>query len=131
MLVSASIEVVLYVRVFPLPIEWNLNCKRDHFTSVVGTEELGHLEMIGAIVYQLTRNLSEDEIKKAGFEDYFDPERIQFIGLTELEYFKSITKKTKAAQPAVFRIKIKKNCSADLVFAPTPAFTRIFRRTYI
>ncbi len=37
----------------------------------IGTEELGHLEMIGAIVYQLTRNLSMDEIKKAGFEDYF------------------------------------------------------------
>jgi spore coat protein JC len=27
----------------------------------IGTEELGHLEMIGAIVHQLTRNLSEDE----------------------------------------------------------------------
>lgn len=27
--------------------------------------------MIGAIVYQLTRNLSIDEIKKAGFDDYF------------------------------------------------------------
>ena len=37
----------------------------------IGTEELSHLEMIGAIVYQLTKNLSEDEIKKAGFEDYF------------------------------------------------------------
>lgn len=37
----------------------------------IGTEELGHLEMIGAIVYQLTRNLSEDEIKKAGFDAYF------------------------------------------------------------
>ncbi len=37
----------------------------------IGTEELGHLEMIGAIVYQLTRGLSEEEIKKAGFEDYF------------------------------------------------------------
>lgn len=37
----------------------------------IGTEELGHLEMIGAIVYQLTRNLSIDEIKKAGFDDYF------------------------------------------------------------
>ena len=34
----------------------------------VGVEELGHLEMIGAIVYQLTRNLSIDEIKKAGFD---------------------------------------------------------------
>ena len=69
--VSVSIEVVLYVRLFPLPIEWNLNCKRDHFTSNVGTEELSHLEMIGAIVYQLTRNLSEEDIKKHGFDAYF------------------------------------------------------------
>ena len=37
----------------------------------IGTEELGHLEMIGAIVHQLTRNLSMDEIKKAGFDAYF------------------------------------------------------------
>ena len=37
----------------------------------IGTEELGHLEMIGAIVYQLTKNLTEKEIKEAGFEDYF------------------------------------------------------------
>lgn len=37
----------------------------------IGTEELGHLEMIGAIVHQLTRNLSEADIKKAGFDAYF------------------------------------------------------------
>lgn len=37
----------------------------------IGTEELAHLEMIGAIVYQLTRNLSIDEIKKSGFDAYF------------------------------------------------------------
>lgn len=37
----------------------------------IGTEELAHLEMIGAIVYQLTRNLSEAEIKKNGFDAYF------------------------------------------------------------
>lgn len=37
----------------------------------IGTEELGHLEMIGAIVYQLTRNLSMEEIKKSGFDTYF------------------------------------------------------------
>lgn len=37
----------------------------------IGTEELGHLEMIGAIVYQLTRNLSYDEIKRSGFDAYF------------------------------------------------------------
>ena len=37
----------------------------------IGTEELGHLEMIGAIVHQLTRNLTPTEIKRAGFDAYF------------------------------------------------------------
>ncbi|MDL2274252.1 manganese catalase family protein, partial [Oscillospiraceae bacterium OttesenSCG-928-G22] len=37
----------------------------------IGTEELGHLEMIGAIVYQLTKNLPIEEVKRQGFEDYF------------------------------------------------------------
>ena len=37
----------------------------------IGTEELGHLEMICAIVYQLTKDLTVDEIKKQGFEDYY------------------------------------------------------------
>lgn len=37
----------------------------------IGTEELGHLEMIGTLVYQLTRNLSCEDIKKCGFDAYF------------------------------------------------------------
>lgn len=37
----------------------------------IGTEELNHLEMVGTIVYQLTKNLSEEEIKKSGFDAYF------------------------------------------------------------
>ena len=37
----------------------------------VGVEELSHLEMIGTLVYQLTRNLSMEEIKKQGFDAYF------------------------------------------------------------
>lgn len=37
----------------------------------IGTEELGHLEMIGAIVHQLTKNLTEDQAKAAGFDAYF------------------------------------------------------------
>lgn len=37
----------------------------------IGTEELAHLEMIGTIVYQLTRNLTPEEIENAGFTDYF------------------------------------------------------------
>ena len=37
----------------------------------VGVEELGHLEMIGTLVYQLTRNLSCEDLKKGGFDAYF------------------------------------------------------------
>ena len=37
----------------------------------IGTEELGHLEMVGTIVHQLTRNLTEEEIKCGGFADYY------------------------------------------------------------
>ncbi|MBC5786628.1 MULTISPECIES: manganese catalase family protein [Clostridiaceae] len=37
----------------------------------IGTEELAHLEMVSAIVHQLTRNLSIDEIKKSGFDAYY------------------------------------------------------------
>ena len=37
----------------------------------IGVEELGHLEMIGAIVHQLTRDLTEEQIRTAGFDAYF------------------------------------------------------------
>lgn len=37
----------------------------------IGTEELAHLEMVSTIVYQLTRNLTPEEIKKAGYDAYF------------------------------------------------------------
>ena len=37
----------------------------------IGTEELGHLEMIGTIVHQLTRNLTEKQIEESGFAPYF------------------------------------------------------------
>ena len=37
----------------------------------IGTEELAHLEMVSAILHQLTRNMSIDEIKKAGYDTYF------------------------------------------------------------
>ena len=37
----------------------------------IGTEELGHLEMIGTIVYQLTRNMDAEDVKKAGLDAYF------------------------------------------------------------
>ena len=39
--------------------------------SSIGTEELNHLEMIGAIVHQLTRNLSREQIMNSGFSPYY------------------------------------------------------------
>ena len=37
----------------------------------VGTEELSHMEMICAIIYQLTKNLSMEEIVASGFDKYY------------------------------------------------------------
>ena len=37
----------------------------------IGTEELGHLEMVGTIVHQLTRNLTEKQQRDSGFAPYF------------------------------------------------------------
>ena len=37
----------------------------------IGTEELAHMEMVSSIIRQLTRNLTEDQIKEAGVEAYF------------------------------------------------------------
>ncbi len=37
----------------------------------IGTEELGHLEIVGAIIYELTKNLSVEEIKASGFDKYY------------------------------------------------------------
>lgn len=37
----------------------------------IGTEELGHFEMVGTIVHQLTRNLSMEEIESSGFGPYY------------------------------------------------------------
>lgn len=37
----------------------------------IGTEELAHMEIVGAIVHQLTRNLTVDQIEKSPFASYF------------------------------------------------------------
>ena len=42
-----------------------------NFDNDTGTEELAHLEMVAAIVHQLTRNLSMEEIEKSGFAPYY------------------------------------------------------------
>ena len=37
----------------------------------IGTEELGHLEMVAAVIHQLTREMTPEEIKRAGLDTYF------------------------------------------------------------
>ena len=45
--------------------KWNIS------DASVGTEELAHMEMICAIVYQLTRNLTVEQLKESGFDKYY------------------------------------------------------------
>lgn len=42
-----------------------------NIASNVGTEELAHFEMICAIVYQLTKDLTPEQIKESGFDKYY------------------------------------------------------------
>lgn len=37
----------------------------------IGTEELAHMEMICAIIYQLTRDMTMEQIKESGFDTYY------------------------------------------------------------
>lgn len=48
----------------------NVDSNKGLLTDI-GSEELGHFEMICAIVYQLTRNLNIDDLKKGGFDAYY------------------------------------------------------------
>ncbi len=43
----------------------------SNFDNNVGTEELAHLEIVGTIVHQLTRNLTPEEIAASGFDKYY------------------------------------------------------------
>ena len=47
------------------------NGKRNISAAPAGTEELGHLEMVGTIVYQLTRSMTPEQIKQSGYDTYF------------------------------------------------------------
>lgn len=44
---------------------WNI------FGASLGVEELGHLEIVGTVVHQLTRNMTVEQLEKAGFQEYF------------------------------------------------------------
>ena len=48
-----------------------LNSIYVHNFQLEGADEIAHLEIIGTIVYQLTRGLTEKEIEEAGFAPYF------------------------------------------------------------
>ncbi len=50
----------------PVRLAFWYNCADD-----IGTEELAHFEIVAALVHQLTRDMSEEDVKKAGLETYF------------------------------------------------------------
>lgn len=57
-----------------MPITPSLSAYLIHWPILdapLGTEELGHLEMIGAIVHQLTRNLKDNQFRDPAFAPYF------------------------------------------------------------
>lgn len=54
-------------RIMPVPkySKWNITA------ASLGTEELAHLEIVAAIVHQLTKNLTPEEIAASGFDKYY------------------------------------------------------------
>lgn len=79
MVVNDKDNIDVYLNL--LPLKWSytvakaskkaLAPERNISGASLGTEELSHLEMVGTIVYQLTRNLTPQQIKEAGFDTYF------------------------------------------------------------
>ena len=51
---------------------YSMPCKKiGGLLTDIGTEELAHLEMIGAIIYQLTKDMTVDDARTAGFDAYY------------------------------------------------------------
>ncbi|PNV63401.1 rubrerythrin family protein [Clostridium sp. chh4-2] len=51
---------------------YSMPCKEvGGLLTDIGTEELGHLEMVCSIIYQLTKNLTAEQAKTAGFDAYY------------------------------------------------------------
>ena len=63
---------------------YSMPCKEvGGLLTDIGTEELGHLEIICAMVYQLTRNLTPEQAKTAGFDAYYiDHTTVSYTHLT-------------------------------------------------
>ena len=69
-LILSNVEKICTLR----PITPSLSAYLIHWLILdapLGTEELGHLEMVGAIVHQLTRNLKDNQYKDPAFAPYF------------------------------------------------------------
>lgn len=54
-------------RIMPVP----KYSKRNITAASLGTEELAHMEMICAIIHQLTRNLTPEQLVESGFDKYY------------------------------------------------------------
>ena len=51
---------------------YSMSCRKiGGLLTDIGTEELAHMEMICAMVYQLTKNVTIEEAKTAGFDAYY------------------------------------------------------------
>ena len=51
---------------------YSMPCKEvSGLLTDIGTEELAHLEMICAMIFQLTKNLTPEQVKSAGFDAYY------------------------------------------------------------
>lgn len=53
------------------PLRSILKSNKNHNGYRVGTNELAHMEMICAIVYQLTKDMSMEQLKESGFDKYY------------------------------------------------------------
>ena len=62
---NSQFQILLRLRHTNLSFDWNIS---EH---KVGTEELAHMEMVCTIIYQLTKDLSPEEIKASGFDKYY------------------------------------------------------------
>ena len=50
---------------------YSMPCKKvAGLLTDIGTEELAHMEMICAMIYQLTKNMTIDDARTAGFDAY-------------------------------------------------------------
>ena len=64
---------------------YSMPCKKvAGLLTDIGTEELAHMEMICAMIYQLTKNMTIDDARTAGFDAYYvDP-----VSYTHLDVYK-------------------------------------------